>query len=303
MPSLNALRSFEAAARHSSFRNAADELCVSVSAISHQIKQLEHYLDLDLFIRKTRSVELTKAGKLYYPILRDAFDKIAEGTQMILKPQRADVLTLQLYSSFAIRWLIPRLPTFHKKHPEINVRLNTAQTDVDFEHTDVDACVMIGNRKPNGLNYTYLFTSELFPVCSPSLLKGDTPLDSPSDISKHTIFQVYPSEHDWYYWLEKTGITNVNPESGLQFDNYDHSITTAIQGMGIALGMQPYVVRELDSGILVEPFPDLRIKNHGNWYYVYRQEKAELSKVTTFESWLQEEISKDSDLTHLIMKE
>lgn len=298
MPPLNSLRSFEAAARHGSFRNAADELCVSVSAISHQIKQLEQTLNIELFIRKTRAVELTKIGKQYYPILREAFDKIADGTDLILKPTRSDVLTIQLYSTLAIRWLIPRLPDFQSKYPHISVRLNTSQLDVDFDQSDVDACVMIGNKAANGLHYSYLFSCEVFPVCSPNLLKGKNRLERPEQLSDYTILQVYPSDRDWYIWLDEMGCTNVDPESGLQFDSYDHAISTALQGMGIALGMQPYVGKDLSSGMLIEPFPGMRAKHHSEWYFVYRQEKFEQKKIQLFESWLIGQILSDPELTN-----
>jgi|OM-RGC.v1.006370014 LysR family glycine cleavage system transcriptional activator len=297
IPPLNSLKSFEAAARHCSFRNAADELFVSVSAISHQIKQLEHVLNVELFIRKTRSVELTKIGKQYYPILRDAFDKIAEGTSLILKPTQSDVLTIQLYSTLAIRWIIPRLPDFQSKYPDISVRLHTSQFDVDFTKSDVDACVKIGSRAANGLHYSYLFSSDVFPVCSPNILTGKDQLSRPEQLNDFTILQVYPSHRDWYIWLDEVGCTSVDPESGLQFDSYDHSISTALQGMGVALGMQPYVNKELSAGLLIEPFPEMRVKHHSDWYFVYRQEKFEQKKIQLFETWLIEQVEADPELS------
>ncbi|MEY4375819.1 MAG: hypothetical protein RJB26_369, partial [Pseudomonadota bacterium] len=201
LPPLNALRSFEAAARHGSFKAAAEELCVSHSAISHQVKLLEQYLGLELFSRHSRAVELTRAGRAYYPVLRETFDRLADSTALLLTPKRQDVLTIQLYSTFAIRWLIPRLPDFQTKHPQINVRLNTSQRDVDFEHEDVDACVLIGTPANDDLQYTYLCGSELLPVCSPALLNGKTPLRTPADLAQHTLLQVYPSRRDWGLWL------------------------------------------------------------------------------------------------------
>lgn len=297
IPPLNSLKSFEAAARHCSFRNAADELFVSVSAISHQIKQLEHVLNVELFTRKTRSVELTKIGKQYYPILRDAFDKIAEGTNLILEPTQSDVLTIQLYSTLAIRWIIPRLPDFQSKYPDISVRLHTSQFDVDFNESDVDACVKIGNRAANGLHYSYLFSSDVFPVCSPNILTGKEQLSRPEQLNDFTILQVYPSHRDWYIWLDEVGCASVDPESGLQFDSYDHSISTALQGMGVALGMQPYVNKELSAGLLIEPFPDMRVKHHSDWYFVYRQEKFEQKKIQLFETWLLEQVKADPELS------
>ena len=296
LPPLTALKSFEAAARNGSFKLAAEELCVSHSAVSHQIKQLEAFLNVELFVRKARAVELSKLGKLYYPVLRDAFDKIADGTSLILSPRSEGVLTIQIYSTFAIRWLIPRLPKFYSAHPEIQVRLNTSQLDVDFEHDDVDVWVMIGSRSSTDLHYDYLFTPELFPVTSPSLMQGEKGIKSPEDLVRETILQVYPSEKDWYVWLDGVGVKGVDPLSGLQFDSYDHALSTAMQGMGVALGMQPYVERDIASGLLVEVFPGQRIKAAGEWYLVCRQDRAEQEKIQVFREWMLAEIAADTDL-------
>lgn len=300
IPPLTSLRSFEAAARKGSFKEAAEELCVSHSAISHQIKILENYLGVELFTRQARAVELTKLGKIYYPILRHAFDRIADGTALILSPQSSNILTVQLYSTFAIRWLIPRLPKFYAAFPEIQVRLNTSQHDVDFEHSDVDLCVMIGSRTSKELHYDYLFSPEIFPVASPSLAAGDYAITSPADLATHTILQVYPSEKDWYVWLDGVEAKGVDPLSGLQFDSYDHALSTAMQGLGVALGMQPYVERDIRSGLLVELFPGKRVKAAGQWYLVCRQERADNEKVKAFRDWMLAEIASDSDLKEVL---
>ena len=299
LPPLNALRSFEAAARHGSFKAAAEELCVSHSAISHQVKLLEQYLGLELFSRHSRAVELTRAGRAYYPVLRETFDRLADSTALLLTPKRQDVLTIQLYSTFAIRWLIPRLPDFQTKHPQINVRLNTSQRDVDFEHEDVDACVMIGTPTNDELQYTYLFGSELLPVCSLTLLSGANPLRTPGDLSQHTLLQVYPSGRDWNLWLDAQGAGHVDPDTGLQFDSYDHALSTAAQGLGVALGMQPYLAKDLRSGLLVEAFPGKRIRNDRDWYYVYRRERSKQPKIAAFRDWLLAKVAEDPDIVDL----
>ena len=216
LPPLNALRSFEAAARHKSFRHAADELCVSHSAISHQVKLLEDYLATRLFSRQARSVQLTKIGEFYYPILRQAFDQIAEGTATITKPNAPNILTIQLYSTFAIRWLIPRLPAFQSENPDVQVRLHTAQDDVDFDQADVDMCVMIG-KADKDLHYDYLFSSELFPVASPALQLGDSPINTPQDLEKHSLLQVYPSSRDWHDWLKGNALSGIDPDTCLLY--------------------------------------------------------------------------------------
>ena len=293
LPPLNALRTFEAAARNGSFKHAAEELCVSHSAVSHQIKRLERYLGVELFVRKARSVELTKLGRDYYPVLRGAFDRIAEGTDRIFKPDKPDILTVQSYSTFAIRWLIPRLPGFRDRHPEIQVRLHTSQWDVDFEHEDIDVCIFIGDGTRSDLHYDFLFSSSIFPVCSPSLLKNGDSFESLDELARHTLLQVYPSEKDWWTWLEKNGVEGVDPDSGLQFDSYDTALNTAVQGHGIALGMEPFVNRDLEAGLLVEPLPGRRVSSRGDWYLVCRKEKANADKVTKFRAWMLSEIQHD----------
>ena len=296
LPPLNALRSFEAAARHGSFKAAAEELCVSHSAISHQVKLLEQYLGMELFSRRSRAVELTRAGRAYYPVLRETFDRLADSTALLLTPKRQDVLTIQLYSTFAIRWLIPRLPDFQAKHPQINVRLNTSQRDVDFEHEDVDACVMIGTPSEDDLHYTFLFGAELLPVCSPSLLQGAAPLKTPQDLARQSLLQVYPSRRDWSVWLEAQGAGHLNPDGGLQFDSYDHALSTAAQGLGVALGMQPYLAKDFRSGLLVEVFPGKRVRHDRDWYLVCRRERVTQPKIALFRDWLLAQVQADPDI-------
>lgn len=295
LPSLTALRSFEAAARRSSFKDAAIELCVSHSAISHQVKLLEEQLGVELFTRKARSVELTRAGAIYFPVVRDAFDSINEATEQIIAPHAAGVVTIQVYSTFAIRWLIPRLPQFQLRNPDIQIRLNTAQTDVDFAHDDVDACVRIGRPLEPDLHQQLLFSSELFPVCSPGLLTDSEGLSTPQDLVRHTILQVPPSAKDWDIWLHAHQLEHVDPNSGLMFDSYDHALATATQGLGVAMGMQPYMARDLAAGTLVEIFPGERIAHEDAWYFVCRKGKENSRKIAVFSDWLVAQIQADPD--------
>jgi LysR family glycine cleavage system transcriptional activator len=299
LPPLNALRAFEAAARHGSFKLAAEELTVSQSAVSHQIRSLEDYLGVHLFSRQIRAVELNRKGLLYYPILRDALDRISDATEMIVSDRLSSTLTVQVYSTFTIRWLLPRLAEFQKSHPELQVRLHTAQDDANFEQDDIDAAIMIGSALSPAVDYTPLFTSELFPVCSPQYFQQRQPLDSPSDLHDHPILQVYPSGSDWHVWLEAHAPVGVVPESGLQFESYDVALSSAVQGMGVALGQQPYVTREFAEGSLVELFPGKRVRNPNQWYLATRREKMELPKIRVFRDWLLEQIEADAVLRDL----
>lgn len=286
LPSLNALRTFEAAARHGSFKAAAAELCVSQSAVSHQIKQLEGELGVELFVRRPHGTELSRQGRAYFPILRDAFERIAAGTDLLRGSTGRPMLTLQVYSTFAIRWLIPRLPAFQRCHPDVNVRLHTSQSDVNFEYEDVDACVMIGNRSGAGLHYDYLFSSRIFPVCSPATQAEYGLRDDPGRLRDAPLLQVYPSRADWWTWLNAHGVDSVNPDSGQQFDSYELAMNAAVQGIGVALGMEPFVVRDLQSEALVEPFAGRRTYTEGDWYLVCRENKATRPDIEAFRQWL-----------------
>ena len=293
LPSLNALRTFEAAARHGSFKAAAAELHVSQSAVSHQIKQLEGELGVELFVRRPHGIELSRQGRAYFPILRDAFERIAAGTDLLRGSTGRPMLTLQVYSTFAIRWLIPRLPAFQRSHPEVNVRLHTSQSDVNFEYEDVDACVMIGHRTGAGLHYDYLFSSRIFPVCSPATQAEYGLRDDPGRLRDAPLLQVYPSRTDWWTWLNAQGVAGVNPDSGQQFDSYELAMNAAVQGIGVALGMEPFVVRDLQSEALVEPFAGRRTYTAGDWYLVCRGNKAARADIVAFRRWLLEQAASD----------
>jgi LysR family glycine cleavage system transcriptional activator len=293
---LNALRAFEAAARLLSFKAAAAELNVSQSAVSHQVKSLEDQLGLPLFDRRTRGIELTACGRMYYPVLRDALDRIAEGTELITRGASTDVLTLQVYSTFTIRWLLPRLAHFQRANNAIKVRLTTAQLDADFEHGGVDAAIMIGHPDNPTLHYDHLFDAELFPVCSPAFLEREGPFNTPGDIRPEQLLQVYPSPDDWSLWLGSNQAAALDTDRGLQLESYDLALNSAVQGMGIALGQQPYVDRDLRAGTLVELFPTRRVPNPRRWYLACRQEKQHLQKLTIFRDWLFSEIVEDATL-------
>ncbi|MGB7739499.1 MAG: transcriptional regulator GcvA [Steroidobacteraceae bacterium] len=296
LPSLNALRTFEAAARNGSFKAAAAELCVSQSAVSHQIKLLEAELGVELFVRKPQGIELSRQGRAYFPILRDAFERIAAGTDLLRGSAARPRLTLQVYSTFAIRWLIPRLPAFQRSHPDVNVRLHTSQSDVNFEFEDVDACVMIGNSTGAGLRYDYLFSSRVFPVCSAATLAEYRLRDDPARLREAPLLQVYPSRMDWWSWLNAHGVEGANPDAGQQFDSYELAMNAAMQGIGVALGMEPFVVRDLQSEALVEPFPGRRTYTAGDWYLVCREDKATRPDIEAFRRWLLEQSASDPSM-------
>ncbi|WP_439101239.1 LysR substrate-binding domain-containing protein [Congregibacter sp.] len=295
MPSLNSLRAFEAAARHLSLKRAAEELCVSQSAISHQIKALESQLGASLFLRKARGVELTSKGELYYPALRSAFNAIADATNLVMERQSRDVITLQVYATFAIRWLLPRLAKFQEAFPALQVRLHTNQSDADLAHNDIDAAIVIGNPPPS-LSAQFLFTSHMRPACSPEFLQNEGPLETPADIVGKPLLQVYPSSDDWLNWFKGVGLGPEGLVGSLQLESYEVAINSAESGMGIMLGQEPYIDKRLKAGTLVEPIAGAKVKNPNSWHLVARPERWETPKLAALRSWLLVEIAADTSL-------
>ncbi len=173
LPSLNGLRAFEAAARHLSFTNAADELNVTQTAISHQIKRLEEELGLRLFIRQNRALALTPQGRDYLPGVRAAFNDLRLATDRLKRRDNDHVLTVSTLASMASKWLLPRISAFQGAHPDIDVRITTSTSMVDFKSGDVDAAIRYGRGQWPGLRADWLTADDLFPVCSPALLTGD----------------------------------------------------------------------------------------------------------------------------------
>src|SRR5580700_5328149 len=186
LPSLNGLRAFEAAARHLSFTVAASELNVTQTAISHQIRRLEEELGIRLFVRQNRALALTPQARDYLPGVRAAFNDLRLATDRLLRKDE-HVLTVSTLASLAAKWLLPRLSAFQETHPGIDVRITTSPGLVDFRNGDVDAAIRYGRGHWPGTRADWLTADELFPVCSPVLLKGDRPLKCPQDLAHHTL--------------------------------------------------------------------------------------------------------------------
>ncbi len=295
MPPLNSLRAFEAAARHGSFRKAADELSVTHSAISHQIKLLEDYLELELFHRRARAVELTEAGKHYLPILQTAFDRIADGTEELRTSSATSELTIQVYTTFAISWLSSRLPEFQRQHPKLRVRLNMATWDALLHREEVDIAIGTIKKdqvKDTEVHYERLFTSHLFPVCSPSLLNRFSSPEDYDELGKHTILCVDTWSDDWALWLRETGLNEAQLGSSLTFDTYSLALEAALDGIGIAMTRTPFGKRELTAGWLEAPFKQV-VKAQDDWFVMMRKERRDSTKLTEFTQWLKQVVSED----------
>ncbi|TXH34247.1 MAG: LysR family transcriptional regulator [Rhodospirillaceae bacterium] len=299
IPSLTALRAFEAAARLSSFRAAAEELSITQSAVSHQIAGLEERLGTALFHRTARRVELTEAGALYYPFLRDAFDRISQGTDLVLRVATTDDLMVQVYVTVAARWLIPRLHHFQAVNPDILVRFNTSHFHWHFDPSTADlGMVCTDDTGDPSYHFTFLAAARLEVVCSPALVEQG--LARPADLADHALLQLFNKEEDWDVWRAAAGLRHLKGRSHLngravpKFDSYLLALAAAIDGQGVALAPHFLVAEDLKDGRLVRPF-DISAKQPGGWYLVCRKERAEESRIQRFTAWMQEQIVQDPD--------
>lgn len=293
LPSLNGLRAFECAARHMSFTRAAEELNVTQTAISHQIRRLEDELGVRLFMRLKDGLALTEEGNAYLPGIRAAFLELRYSTEKLLESSNNSVLTISTLVSVASKWLLPRLPSFREAHPQIDVRISASTEWVDFRKGGIDAAIRYGDGNWPGLRADWLMSDEIFPVCSPRLLNGDKPLKTPADLVHHPLLQVSGvTANDWNDWLHAAGqppLTAKGPR--LTFDLAMMAVQTAIDGQGVCIGRSTYVDDDLRAGRLVAPF-DLRLKSASGFYLVTRHDQAESKKIVAFRGWLSQVLAK-----------
>ena len=287
LPSLNGLRAFEAAARHLSFTRAAAELNVTQTAISHQIKRLEDELGIRLFVRNNRSLELTPQARDYLPLVRAAFDDLRLATERLVRRDNGKVLTVSTLASLAAKWLLPRLSAFQEAHPGIDVRITTSTSLVDFRKDDVDAGIRYGRGHWPGVRAEWLMGDELFPVCSPSLLKSGKPLRCPEDLAQHTLLHTSGGyDDDWRLWLTAAGLpVAISKQGGPSFDLIFMTIQAAIDGFGVALGRRSYVQDDVAKGRLVVPFK-MTLPVDAGFYLVSPEGRADPPKLRAFRQWL-----------------
>lgn len=296
LPPLNALRAFEAAARHLSFTKAAEELHVTQAAISHQVKGLEDRLGVALFRRANRSLRLTEAGQSYLPAIRDAFDTIDAATTRLAARDRSGLLNVTCMPSFAASWLVHRLGRFRAVHPDIDVRLAPDERLTDFAREDVDIGVRYGKGHWAGLVAERFLTEDVFPVCSPALLKGAHPLRRPEDLRHHTLLHD-DIETDWRRWLVAAGVDGVDPTRGTHFTSSSLMLQAAVAGQGVALGRSALASNDLAEGRLVRPF-EVSLPVEAAYYVVYPESYAGRKKVVAFRDWLMAEAERDEQSAH-----
>lgn len=294
LPPLKALRAFEAAARFESFNRAAEALNVTPSAVSHQVRALEEAIGVRLFKRLNRQVALTPQGRAYLPPIRDAFEQIRIATEQLRPRDEVEAITLSAAPSFAMAWLVPRLPQFQLAHPDIEVRLISAIELEDFTRPDVDVGIRSGRGRWPGLRSHRLMAEELVPVCSPELVESGQGLHEPADLAEATLLHELPRLGQWRSWLAAVGVQNVDAERGPKFQGASMTAEAAIAGLGVALANRPMVEAPLNDGRLVVPF-DIRLPSESAYYLVYPEERAGDTTVEAFRTWILEAIETEAD--------
>jgi LysR family glycine cleavage system transcriptional activator len=292
IPPLNALRSFEAAARHQSFTRAADELCVTQGAVSHQVKALEAELNLKLFNRERQGLVITDAGHDYLAVVRDAFDRIALGTDRLLQRLHSGVITVSTSPDFAAKWLVSRLGRFAEAYPQIELKVSATMHHVDFAREDVDLAIRHGAGNWVGLDAVNLRSEELFPVCSPALPRSRCGIHSPEDVLQFPLLHLN-DRSDWSRWLEAAGALGGGLLHGPILNHASMLIDAAINGQGIALARTALAAADLINGRLVRPFQTtLPLKN--TYWIVCPKATSALPKIAAFRDWLLAEAAADA---------
>lgn len=291
---LNALRAFEASARHQSFSAAADELNVTPAAVGQLVRTLEDWLGAPLFVRSPGGrvrLEPTETAERALPDIRAGFDRLALGMERLRDGSTSGVLTVTVSPAFAAKWLLPRLDHFHTACPETSVRLDTNHKSVDFVAQRIDIGVRYGTGSWPGLKADKLMDEEVYPVCSPELLREHWRLRKPSDLARETLIHDLSMDGHagfptWKTWMDAAGVVDAPHTRSLQINNSAAVLQTAIEGHGVALARSVMARDDLASGRLVRLFPDISLASSLAYFVVYRPECSDLPRLVAFRNWL-----------------
>ncbi|MGE5385890.1 MAG: transcriptional regulator GcvA [Betaproteobacteria bacterium] len=300
LPPLPALRAFEAAARHLSFKSAADELHVTPGAVSQQIKGLEDYIGKPLFERLTRTVRLTPEGEAMLPKLREGFQCLAAAVEATRAREADPTLVVNAPPSFASRWLMPRLARFTEAHPDISLRMSSSMHNIDSPEIAVSSVVdpradisevniRYGNGDYPGHEVHQIFAPELVAACSPSLLSGEHPLLTPDDLRWHVLIHddtvpEYSERQTWANWVRMAGVEGIDAQKGPHFGNH-LALEAAVDGLGVVLVLKPLIAEAVARGQLVVPF-DITVPSQNAYYLVLPEAIADRPAVAAFTSWV-----------------
>ncbi len=296
LPPLNSLRAFEAAQRHMSFQKAAEELFVTPAALSYQIRQLEEHLDVKLFNRLNRAVELTCEGRMIAQGVEDSFAMLRRTMMRLERREDSNVLVISAGPAFTSKWLTPRLYRFLARWPDIDVRISASLKKADLVAGDVDIGLRFGTGDYEGCTSVKLLEEWVTPMCSPQLLQGPNGIRTPADLARYSL--VHDDTHihasmfdlpDWKTWVEAAGVADiVNVNKGTHFDIADHALDAAIAGAGVVLGRTVLADGDIKARRLVTPF-DLRLKAEYSFYVVVAENRENEINIKRFTDWIREE--------------
>jgi LysR family glycine cleavage system transcriptional activator len=293
LPPLNALRSFEAAARYESFTRAAEELHVTQSAVSQQVKALEAQLGLKLFNRERQRLKITPAGRDYLVEIREALDHVGAATERLMQRHSAGVLTVSTSQDFAAKWLVHRLARFAAAHPGIDLRVSATMHNVDFAREDVDIAVRHGDGNWPGLDATRLCAEQIFAICSPKLLVGRGRLRRPADVLKWPLLRLEDQSQAWERWFALAGVAAPKQLPGPVLNRASMLIDAAIDGQGVALARTTLAAWDLIAGRIIRPF-DLSWPPAGTYWILCPKATAKVEKIGRFRDWLLREAADDA---------
>ena len=289
------MKSFEAAARRGSFQAAASELFVTPSAVSHQIKALEEFLGLELFIRQPRQITLTHAGEDYFHSVQRALYEIDRSTQRLISTHQAGELHLSVAPAFLTRWLLPRISSFYEAHPDIKIEISAATGLLDFDRQETDMAVYFGHGDWNGIEIHLLRHYQQRPVCNPKLLRGEL-INAPHELLNYTLLHVNKRQDEWENWFKQAGVQFKESKQGMYFSSGSLTTAAAINGLGFALADIGFISEEITSGKLVAPLEGYVVTDK-SFYLVYQKNRALTYSMKAFQQWIMDEMAKDVSST------
>jgi LysR family glycine cleavage system transcriptional activator len=293
LPPLNALRAFEATARHASFSKAAAELHVTPAALSHQIRGLEDLLGLKLFLRRARAIEPTEAARLIYPGIRNGFESLRAAVEQLDRAKQDRILVVSASPGLTAKWLVPRIYRFLAQHPDIDTRISASTAYSNFTTDGVDVGIRLSSGVHPELYVEKLSDEWMLPLCSPRLLEGERPLLSARDLPRFPLIQIdlpglVPT---WDDWLRAVGIDGIDTTRGLRLNVADHALDAASEGAGVVMGYKLVASHDIALGRLVVPFgPELPLPGR-SYHFVCARGQERRPAIKAFRDWLFAEIA------------
>ncbi len=265
---------------------------VTPSAVSHQVKSLEEFLEVELFLRQTRKIELTSAGRAYLKTVQKALNDIERATQKLIATHGSGELNLAVAPAFLHRWLLPRMGHFYDQYPNVELEISASNGLIDFAHSDTDMAVYFGDGHWDNVECHFLKRSALIPVCAPSLLKRH-PIHTPEDITHHTLLHVNKRQDEWRDWFNAAETEMTERRKGLYLSSGLLTSQAAARGLGVALTDVSLVSEEIKNGQLVAPL-DIPLELPKSFYLVYRKNRPLTSAMRQFKDWIMEEMAEDA---------